>query len=103
MGRLGAQVQHQCWGRDLLALPPEDPGFAIIKPSGSDQSVAMIEDDNILVWPDERESELHKYNMPRQTAEKVVNRELVQRLSRILQAYIQTATQSLQKNSTGFE
>ena len=103
MGRLGNQMQHQSWGRDLLALPVDDQGFAVIKPSGSDQSVAMIEGDNILVWPDEREPELYKYNMPQQSADKFVNKTLTRRLSRALQAYIQTATQSLQKNTTGIQ
>lgn len=103
MGRLGERVQHQCWGRDLLALPDDDPGFAIIKPSGSDQSVAMIEDDNILVWPDEREPELFKFSMPQQRAQRFADKSLEQRLSRALQAYIQTATRSLQKNTTGFK
>jgi len=103
MGRLGERVQHQAWGRDLLALPPADRGFAIIKPSGSDQSVAMIEDNNILVWPDERKPELHIYNMPQQSAQKVENSSLAQRLSADLQAYIQSATRSLQKNTTGIE
>jgi phosphoglycerol transferase MdoB-like AlkP superfamily enzyme len=103
MGRLGERVQHQAWGRDLLALPPADRGFAIIKPSGSDQSVAMIEDNNILVWPDERRPELHIYNMPQQSAQKVENSSLAQRLSTDLQAYIQSATRSLQKNTTGIE
>ncbi len=47
MGRLGGEVRHQCWGRDLLALDERDPGFGIIKPSGSDQTVAMIRGEQI--------------------------------------------------------
>ena len=45
------EVRHQCWGRDLLALDERDPGFGIIKPSGSDQTVAMIRGEQILVQP----------------------------------------------------
>ena len=37
MGRLGGQMRHQCWGRDLLTLADDDEGFAVIKPSGGDQ------------------------------------------------------------------
>jgi phosphoglycerol transferase MdoB-like AlkP superfamily enzyme len=103
MGRLGNQIQHQCWGRDLLALPDDDPGFAIIKPSGSDQSVAMIEDDKILVWPDKRKPVLQTYSMPQQSAEKIENVILARHLSKSLQAYIQTATRSLEKNTTGIQ
>jgi phosphoglycerol transferase MdoB-like AlkP superfamily enzyme len=39
MGRLGGEVRHQCWGRDLLNLPEGDKGFGVIKPSGSEQTV----------------------------------------------------------------
>ena len=51
MGRLGGEVRHQCWGRDLLSLPADDPGFGIVKPSGSDQTVALIRGDRVLVQP----------------------------------------------------
>ncbi|MDD2557510.1 MAG: LTA synthase family protein [Desulfuromonas sp.] len=101
MGRLGEQVQHQCWGRDLLALPAADPGFAIIKPSGSDQSVAIIQDNNILVWPEERKPTLEEYDMHRHSAQEVENPTLSEKLGEILQAYIETATLSLQQNTTG--
>ncbi len=46
---LGQPFVHQCWGRDLLSLPQGDPGLAMIKPSGSDPSVAMLSGDHILV------------------------------------------------------
>ena len=45
------EVRHQCWGRDLLALDERDPGFGIIKPSGSDQTVAMIRGEQIRYSP----------------------------------------------------
>ena len=39
VGLLG-KFTHQCWGRGLLSLPAGDAGFGVVKPSGSDQTVA---------------------------------------------------------------
>jgi hypothetical protein len=63
----------------------------------------MIEDDKILVWPDKRKPVLQTYSMPQQSAEKIENEILARHLSKSLQAYIQTATQSLEKNTTGIQ
>ena len=35
----------------LLTLPEGDKGSGVIKPSGSDQTVAIISDDHLLVQP----------------------------------------------------
>ncbi len=42
MGLLQQPFQHQCWGRNLLHLNDNDPGFAVIKPSSSEPTVAML-------------------------------------------------------------
>ncbi|MBP7189153.1 MAG: LTA synthase family protein, partial [Thiopseudomonas sp.] len=63
MGRLGDDVQHQCWGRDLLTLPKEDQGFAMIKPSGSDQTVALIKGDRILIQPKDVSARAWNYQL----------------------------------------
>jgi hypothetical protein len=49
MGRPGGMTRHQCWGRDLLNLPEGDAGFAVFKPSGGDQIVALASGDRLLV------------------------------------------------------
>ena len=36
LGLLGSDVPHQSYGRNLFALPPNDPGHAYVKASGSD-------------------------------------------------------------------
>ena len=46
---LGESFKHQCWGRDLLSLKDDDSGFSFIKPSGSNQTVAFIKGNNILI------------------------------------------------------
>ncbi|PKM00468.1 MAG: hypothetical protein CVV19_03440, partial [Gammaproteobacteria bacterium HGW-Gammaproteobacteria-9] len=102
MGRLGGEVRHQCWGRDLLALDERDPGFGIIKPSGSDQTVAMIRGDRILVQPRDLEPQLYRYRLgANAAAERIVDAASTAPLLRQLQAYLQVATASLLGNSAG--
>ncbi|MEK8079182.1 LTA synthase family protein [Pseudomonas sp. XK-1] len=102
MGRLPGAVRHQCWGRDLLSLPASDPGFAIIKPSGSDQTVAMLSGEHILVLPKGGPARGYQYRLGRQAeALPLTTPTQEQRLGQQLQAYLQTATSSLLGNTTG--
>ncbi|MGM3389181.1 LTA synthase family protein [Stutzerimonas stutzeri] len=102
MGRLGQEVRHQCWGRDLLALAPDDKGFGIIKPSGSDQTVAIIRDDKILVQPEGLEPRLYRYSLGQEPKAKRLNAaERPSVMAQQLQAYLQTATQGLLANALG--
>ncbi|MDR0564439.1 MAG: LTA synthase family protein, partial [Azoarcus sp.] len=63
MGLLGGRTRHQCWGRDLLSLPKDDAGFAVIKPSGGGQGVAIIRDSRILVKPKDAEARLYEVQL----------------------------------------
>jgi len=102
MGRLGGEVRHQCWGRDLLSLPADDPGFGIIKPSGSDQTVALIRGDRVLVQPKEQPARLYRYRLGGEPAgERIAAAEDQPQLLRQLHAYLQTATASLLANTSG--
>ncbi|MAL92608.1 MAG: hypothetical protein CMK94_14200 [Pseudomonas sp.] len=102
MGRLGGEVRHQCWGRDLLALDERDPGFGIIKPSGSDQTVAMIRGEQILVQPKDLEPRLYRYRLGADaSAQRVADAASTAPMLRQLQAYLQVATASLLANSAG--
>lgn len=102
MGRLGGQVRHQCWGRDLLNLPADDTGFGVIKPSGSDQTVALIKDNRILVASRNKEVKLYDYRLSPTLAATIVQDDTATApLKTALEAYIQTATRSLQDNTTG--
>lgn len=102
MGRLGDKVQHQCWGRDLLSLPADDQGFAIIKPSGSDQTVALIKGERIVIKPKDVDARVWTYQLGAnpQSAPAVETAEDAQWLQQ-LNAYIQTATRSLLDNTAG--
>ncbi len=102
MGRLGGETRHQCWGRDLLGLPAGDPGFAVVKPSGSDQTVALISGEQILVEPKDLEPRLYRYQLgvtPK--AELLEDGERAKALRQRLHAYLQVATQSLLNNTAG--
>jgi phosphoglycerol transferase MdoB-like AlkP superfamily enzyme len=102
MGLLGGAYTHHCWGRDLLALPPGDPGQGVIKPSGSDQSVAILRGDRILIKPEDGPERMYRYELaPQLRAELLDDAATQQQLYRQLKAYLQTATQALLTNSAG--
>ncbi|MGH8355810.1 MAG: LTA synthase family protein, partial [Pseudomonas sp.] len=102
MGRLGGEVRHQCWGRDLLNLPAGDQGIGVIKPSGNDQTVAILTNRQILIQPKGMAARLYNYQLgahPR--AERVPGGAVEAALKRKLEAFLQTATQSLLDNTAG--
>lgn len=102
MGRVSGKVQHQCWGRDLLNLSQHDQGFAIIKPSGGDQTSAIIEGDRILVKPEGLSPKLYRYHLGAGVEpETVAPTEITADMTNRLNAYLQTATTSLLTNTAG--
>lgn len=105
IGRLGAPFVHQCWGRDLLSLPAADRGFAVIKPSGSDRTTAMLRDDHILVRNEDGKELLYRYQLLPQTAavalDDAANAAAKAALSRQLSAYVATAIRGLLADRTG--
>jgi phosphoglycerol transferase MdoB-like AlkP superfamily enzyme len=104
MGFFGGPTRHQCWGRDLLSLPDGDAGFAVIKPSGSDQTVAIVRDDRILVKPRDGEARVYAYRLGQDSRASPVKDASEQAESqKRLEAFLQTATESLLQNSAGAE
>ncbi|MBT8766535.1 LTA synthase family protein [Metapseudomonas boanensis] len=101
MGRLGGDVRHQCWGRDLLNLPEGDPGIGVIKPSGSDQTVAIVSSDRILVQPRDLPPRLYQYQLGADAKAERVPGDSDPRLQKYLEAFLQTATKSLLNNTAG--
>jgi phosphoglycerol transferase MdoB-like AlkP superfamily enzyme len=102
MGRLGGETQHQCWGRDLLNLQQGDQGFGVIKPSGSEQNVAIVTGDRILVESRDMEPKLYRYTLGREPKAEVIPETAdVPALRNKLDAFIQTATKSLMDNTAG--
>jgi phosphoglycerol transferase MdoB-like AlkP superfamily enzyme len=104
MGRLGGEVRHQCWGRDLLNLPQGDTGFGVIKPSGSEQTTAIVTADEILVLPRDKDMgpKIWKYQLGANPhAEVVPDAPRTAELKLKLEAFLQTATKSLLDNTAG--
>lgn len=102
MGLLGGSYAHHCWGRDLLAVPADDPGVAVIKPSGTDHATAIIEGDKILVQQPDADPQLYEYStLPHLEATPVDDAAETERLNTLKDAYIQTATRALLDNRVG--
>jgi phosphoglycerol transferase MdoB-like AlkP superfamily enzyme len=102
MGRLGGETVHQCWGRDLLNLPAGDLGFGVIKPSGSEQTVALVTGDRILIEPKEMEAKVYRYELGNKPhAELMPNAPDAAELRNKLDSFLQTATKSLLDNTAG--
>lgn len=101
MGRLGGTSRQQCWGRDLLSLPEGDTGIGVIKPSGSDQTVAIVSGDKVLVQPKGLPARLYRYQLQERRVEVLQGDAEQAGLQKRLEAFLQVATQSLLHNSTG--
>nr|MDT0251637.1 hypothetical protein [Endozoicomonas sp.] len=99
---LGTPYAQHCWGRDILALDENDPGFAIIKPSGNDPLVALIEGDKVLIKETEMEPELYAYRLgPNPSSWKVGEPVVLAGMYEQLSAFLQTALRSLNNKSVG--
>ncbi|TWC29404.1 phosphoglycerol transferase MdoB-like AlkP superfamily enzyme [Pseudomonas sp. SJZ079] len=101
MGRLGGEVRHQCWGRDLLNLPAGDQGIGVIKPSGGDQTVAIVTPERILIQPKDFEPRLYSYQLGAHPQAERVPGDIDPELQKDLEAFLQTATKSLLDNTAG--
>ncbi|MHC8319383.1 LTA synthase family protein [Pseudomonas sp. GB2N2] len=102
MGRIGGDVIHQCWGRDLLNLPEGDKGFGVIKPSGSDQTVALLTADRVLVLPKEMPPKLYQYELGANPKGEIIPESADEAaLKQKLESFLQTATKSLLDNTAG--
>jgi len=101
MGRLGGEVRHQCWGRDLLNLPEGDGGIGVIKPSGGDQTVAIVSPERILIQPKGFDARLYDYQLGAKASATRVDLQQAPELKHKLESFLQTATKSLLDNTAG--
>jgi len=101
MGRLGGETRHQCWGRDLLNLPEGDTGVGVIKPSGGDQTVAIVTADQILVQPKDFEPRMYRYQLGAKPTATRIEGPVDETLKKRMEAFLQTATKSLLDNTAG--
>ncbi len=99
---LGRPFIHQCWGRDLLSLPDDDPGFGIIKPSGSDHTVAHFRGNRIVIKPPHGKPLAGHYQLypePSFTPDEQLPEK--EQMLKDLKAYVSTAMRALLENRTG--
>jgi phosphoglycerol transferase MdoB-like AlkP superfamily enzyme len=101
MGRLGGDVRHQCWGRDLLNLPAGDEGLGVIKPSGGDQTVAIVSPERILIQPKGFPPRLYDYQLGANPSAERVPGDSDPQMQKALEAFLQTATKSLLDDTAG--
>jgi len=101
---LGKPFVHQCWGRDILSLPESDQGFALIKPSGSDQTVALLRGETILVKQPDIPARLGAYQLvPEPTYKVLKDEQLKKSMQKELLGFVQTGLQALYDEQTGLE
>lgn len=99
---LGKPFVHQCWGRDLLALPENDAGLGIIKPSGSDATVALLRGDRVVIKPPKAKARSGSYSLyPNEGYQLDEAADNDEKAAAELSAYIQVAMQALLANRTG--
>lgn len=103
LGLTGRTVQHQCWGRDLFDLAPSDPGFAVIKPSGNEPTVAIVEGERLVTFDYERNASLYRYNLKTPDAQSMASGDAFRAMQDRLHAYVQTAMNGLQEDTIGPE
>jgi phosphoglycerol transferase MdoB-like AlkP superfamily enzyme len=101
MGLLGGSYVHHCWGRNLLALPAGDPGLAVIKPSGNDQMVAVVQGDYVLTQAPGAAPRLTRFSLQPMSEAEVNEPQRQSRMEKVLDAYVQTAINALLDNHTG--
>jgi len=102
MGRLGGTTRQQCWGRDLLNLPAGDQGIGMIKPSGGEQTVALVKGGQILVQPRDLPARLYDYRLGHDAKVSLATDTAAEtQMKSTLDAFIQTATRSLKENTAG--
>ncbi len=100
MGLTGLSFQHQCWGRDVLSLR-DDPGFAVFKPSGNDEIVALVKDDQVVVKRAGAKSQLYRYSMTPASATPDPDEARRLELEKVQSAFVQRAMRSLLDNTAG--
>lgn len=77
----------------------------MIKPSGSDQTVAIVSGDRVLMQPRGGEPQLFRFqlNSEGQGTARIDDPAAVKALSERLEAFLQVATKSLQGDTAGLE
>ncbi|MDH4231417.1 MAG: LTA synthase family protein [Nitrospirota bacterium] len=96
MGLMGIRSLSQSWGRDLFRLAPADQGWAVIKPSGSGQTVGLVKGDRLFVISPKLNPSAYQFRLNPWTATQIsLSPETAAVLSEELHGYIQTGINAL--------
>ena len=99
LGLLGDDLPRQHWGRDILALPADDPGFAVFKMAGGAPEVGFARGDTLLVRTGAGRRDFYKLNLslPAPSAETIAAPPGggADEMDLDLRAYVQTALEVL--------
>lgn len=105
MALAGYSDPHQAWGRNLFSPSLHDAGFAVIKPSGSEEVVALIEGDHALLLDPKSPPKLYRYSQTAgaiySTDETTSDPEHVKQMEKRLLAYVQTGILTLRSQHLG--
>jgi phosphoglycerol transferase MdoB-like AlkP superfamily enzyme len=102
LGLLGLDVPHQGWGRNLFSKSLTDPGFAVVKPSGGKEEVALIEGNYLLMRTPKEKPRLYRYdlNFP-PFSEQIEDPRRIAAMDHRLKAYVQTGLLNLRGRQVG--
>ena len=104
LGLLGHHSPHQSWGRDLFHLPAGDKGWAVVKPSGSQQVVALVEADRLFVTAPGMKPLAYRYTLNPWTADEITVADTdMQNAMQHLHGYVQTALKTLLDHKAGVD
>ncbi len=105
LGLLGMNGPQQGWGRNLFAAAPDDRGFAVVKPSGGEDRVALIEGDYLLEVAPREKPRLYRYDLghPPSASDNIRRDQeaLADEMEKRLHAYVETAILSLRERALG--
>lgn len=98
LGLLGIS-DGQSWGRDLLAVPPDDPGLAFFKPSEASGEMGCARGDLLLVRSADGKFHGYRYSLgfpPRVDPLAIAETPQLQRMQREMQAFVTSANEALE-------
>jgi len=102
LGLMAEHRSHQSWGRDLFRLHADDPGWAVIKPSGDRQLAGIVEGDHLLVVGPGMESSRYRFKFnPWDAVELPVDEDKNRDDYKELSGYIETALNALISQHAG--
>jgi len=105
LGLLKIDSPIQSWGRDLFRLDTDDPGWALIKPSGGEPTVAFIKGDNFLVEAPGIKPVLYHYSLYPWDVQPITegNDDLCKEYKLALESYVETGIDALARQVAGYE